>query len=429
MSHVDEGALHAYLDGALDEYSVAEARGIREHLDACASCAERLEVERGLRSDAHAMLGMAAPNVDLPSFEELRAYVERTRPTPSRESRRITRLSWAASVMLALGIGWMLRGGRLEPLVDSNNPSPVALAEQAGARMGREGPREGSPTSVADASGERVRPMEAGPTETIRRDAFESRTDLRSSVVATSSAGEDRADVSVSVAAEPAAAVSSVAADVDERAIDQSVSTEVLAAERFDAEALMTPAEQQTEPGVRQVMFDDVATGGSAGVDAVVGATDDTVPPRLVEADVVALEEPADAVDEDESRPERRRAESPTAFTSQFSAGRGSVRVVPEDDDRFDDEPLQSVPGFEVVASDNIGDGTVFLGTVATQRLEGEQMMQVFLLEPEVELDVLPVLDPSVNEVRVQAETGWVVLRGPRSEDELETLLMRLFPS
>jgi hypothetical protein len=105
------------------------------------------------------------------------------------------------------------------------------------------------------------------------------------------------------------------------------------------------------------------------------------------------------------------------------------VRVVPEDDDRFDDEPLQSVPGFEVVASDNIGDGTVFLGTVATQRLEGEQMMQVFLLEPEVELDILPVLDPSVNEVRVQAETGWVVLRGPRSEDELETLLMRLFPS
>ena len=50
------------------------------------------------------------------------------------------------------------------------------------------------------------------------------------------------------------------------------------------------------------------------------------------------------------------------------------------------------------------------------------------LLEPEIELDVLPVLDPGLNEVRVEAETGWVVLRGPRSEDELETLLMRLFP-
>ncbi|MGB1779598.1 MAG: hypothetical protein ACPHQP_08605 [Longimicrobiales bacterium] len=55
-------------------------------------------------------------------------------------------------------------------------------------------------------------------------------------------------------------------------------------------------------------------------------------------------------------------------------------------------------------------------------------MMQVFLLEPEVGLEVLPGLNANLNEVRVQAETGWVVLRGPRSEDELETLLMRLFP-
>ena len=77
MSHVDEGALHAYLDGALDEYPVAEARRIREHLDVCATCAERLEVERGLRSDAHAMLGMAAPVVDLPLLAG--SFIARTR--------------------------------------------------------------------------------------------------------------------------------------------------------------------------------------------------------------------------------------------------------------------------------------------------------------------------------------------------------------
>ena len=121
MSHVDEGALHAYLDGALDEYPAADARRIRDHLDSCAHCAERLEVERSLRTDAHAMLGMAAPSVELPSFEELRAYVERTRPTPSRVSVRITRLSWAASVMLALGVGWTLRGGRLEPIPEKRD--------------------------------------------------------------------------------------------------------------------------------------------------------------------------------------------------------------------------------------------------------------------------------------------------------------------
>ncbi len=405
MSHVDEGALHAYLDGALDEYPVAKARRIREHLDACAICTERLEVERALRSDAHAMLGMAAPNVDLPSFEELRAYVERTRPAPSRVSLRTTRLSWAASVMLALGIGWMLRGGRLEPVADLNSPATVALVEQEAVTMEGESPREGRPTSLADASVDEVRQITAGSTESIESDAFESRTDLRSSVVARSSAREGVSDVPVEVAAQRI----------------------VAAAELVDAEVLPTPAELPAESGVRKAVFDEVVTGSGAALNSLVGGNADTVPLRLSGADVVAVAEPA--VEEEEARPERRQVESPTAFTSQFSAGRGSVRVVPEDDDRFDDEPLQSVPGFEVVASDNIGDGTVFLGTVTTQRLEGEDMMQAFLLEPEVELDVLPLLDPSVNEVRVQAETGWVVLRGPRSEDELETLLMRLFPS
>ena len=46
-----------------------------------------------------------------------------------------------------------------------------------------------------------------------------------------------------------------------------------------------------------------------------------------------------------------------------------------------------------------------------------------------MEVDVLlPPLGTSLNEVRVQGETGWVILRGPRSGQELETLLMRLFP-
>ncbi len=113
MSHVDEGALHAYLDGALDEFPQAEAERIRAHLDACAECAERLGEERRIRSDAHAMLDLAAPAVEAPGLEELRAYVERTRPRKSRISR-MQRLGWAASVVLALGAGWMIREGQLQ---------------------------------------------------------------------------------------------------------------------------------------------------------------------------------------------------------------------------------------------------------------------------------------------------------------------------
>jgi hypothetical protein len=113
MSHVDKGALHAYLDGSLDEYPQAEAERVREHLDGCAVCAEMLEAERKVRADAEAMLALAVPDVDLPSLEELRAYVKRTRPIRQTASVRIYRMGWAASVVLALGTGWMLRGGAL----------------------------------------------------------------------------------------------------------------------------------------------------------------------------------------------------------------------------------------------------------------------------------------------------------------------------
>ena len=61
MSHVDKGALHAYLDGALDEYPAADAERIREHLDRCAECADRLCSGRKVGRDAADLLGLRAP--------------------------------------------------------------------------------------------------------------------------------------------------------------------------------------------------------------------------------------------------------------------------------------------------------------------------------------------------------------------------------
>ena len=402
MSHVDEGALHAYLDGALDEYPATEARRIRDHLDACSACAERLEAERGLRSDAHAMLGLAAPAVDMPSFEELRAYVERTRPATSRTTVRVTRLSWAASVMLALGVGWILRGGPMEPPADRTSAAPIAAAEVE-------------------------RSVSAGPAQSIESSAFESRPDLPARAVAAvdeaevaldkigAERSELEAPVAVLVTEASTSAVVAGGSEVSRVAGDPSLEED---------ESIRTSRSQGGAEPTGETALDAAMSDRAIEAPVSTIAVDDA-PDFLASTSVVAA---ADPVEEESARPERRRSESPTAFTSQFNAGRGGVRVVPEDDDRFDDEPLQSVPGFEVVATENIGDGLEFVGTVTTQRLEGEDMMQAFLLEPEIELDVLPVLDPGLNEVRVEAETGWVVLRGPRSEDELETLLMRLFP-
>jgi len=111
MSHIDEGALHAYLDGALDAYPAAEATRIREHLESCAACAARLAGERAIREEADAILEMTAPVVQMPPLEDLRALAEhRTRTSRVRGLSRMNRWSWAASVVLALGTGWMLRG-------------------------------------------------------------------------------------------------------------------------------------------------------------------------------------------------------------------------------------------------------------------------------------------------------------------------------
>ena len=406
MSHVDEGALHAYLDGALDEYPAAEQRRVREHLDLCPECAERLEVERAVRADAHAVLGLAEPAVEVPSFEELRAYVERTRPAPSRRSMGVVRWSWAASVILALGVGWMLRGSGVEsgPV---RGATQRADAEGSGSLLEPEGSsvRGSAVPMVAEAATEW---SDAEPTGAIDPDAFDARADLPTRSVA-SGTGASEADVT-----EPDVAGSASEAEENigvyaGRSADAISSDAVSAVDMAADEAAAPVAASEAQ---ESIPADLMAAGPQAGP-----------PANMVKADDGAAGEQGAAV-----LTERRRAESPTVFTSQFGAERGSVRIVSEEDDRLGDEPLQAVPGFEVVLTENIGDGRAFLGTVTTQRLESEDMMQVFLLEPDVALDVLPDLSADLNEVRVATETGWVVLRGPRSEDELETLLMRLFP-
>ena len=111
MSHVTEGDLHAYLDGALSLYPDEEARRIRGHLDECGECGRRLREEEDVREGATKVLARTDPGpVDAPPFEEIRrmAKVDHRRSQASPVSPLSTRLGWAASVVLALGTGWLL---------------------------------------------------------------------------------------------------------------------------------------------------------------------------------------------------------------------------------------------------------------------------------------------------------------------------------
>jgi anti-sigma factor RsiW len=109
MSHVDEGQLHAYLDGALPP---GDRERVDAHLAECPGCRQHLEEARALITRADALLALARP-------------VERPAP-PLHELRRPPLwwrvrgpVAWAATVVLAVGVGWVLRAAR-EPATNRN---------------------------------------------------------------------------------------------------------------------------------------------------------------------------------------------------------------------------------------------------------------------------------------------------------------------
>jgi len=128
MPHVDEGTLHAYLDG---ELPFAERKTLDVHLAECASCRTMLEEERALLDRASALLGAARPTErPAPPFEQLSV------PRPPRRSpwRVRTPVAWAASIALALGIGYYLRQPSTGPVASAPEQHDVALVQQANER-------------------------------------------------------------------------------------------------------------------------------------------------------------------------------------------------------------------------------------------------------------------------------------------------------
>ncbi len=116
MPHVDEGTLHAYLDGELPS---AERKTLETHFAECASCRTQLAEERALLERASALLGATRPvERPVPPFEQLRPRAPKRSPWRVR-----TPVAWAASIALALGLGYYLH----EPVA---HPA-AAIPEQA----------------------------------------------------------------------------------------------------------------------------------------------------------------------------------------------------------------------------------------------------------------------------------------------------------
>jgi len=374
MPHIDEGALHAYLDGALDEFPASEAERVRAHLEQCGACRERLDVERAVRDQAAAILSVASPHVVAPSFEELRAS-QRVRATGRQtSSHRLSRLGWAASLLLAVGVGWALRGGSTPADgFDAVAPEAGVVAASDGGVVVADAAAPDQPDLPA-ASTEQAGPAsgsgDAGPS------LLPSRTQL--------------GPVSVEVASFD---------DIDAAGFDRDL----------DVEAPPLPQAPAIEPTVAEAVV-LVADGDLAPVDA----------------------------SSDEARAaERERPRSPSEVVTLGSLsadapgigtlGRGSDVEPDGIDDLEDDEAPYSlvVPGLEVIDVRFRG-GVTPEGQVVRQRLASGETLEVIHLPVDVDPSTLEEAAPQDRELVLETGSGWIVMRAPVDRDELMELMTRL---
>ena len=129
MSHADDGTLHAYLDGQL---SPVERAQLEAHLASCPACRARLDEERGLIERADALLALATPpERAIPPFHQLRPSPSPPPPQPRPLWQFRLPAVWAATVLLALGLGWYLGGARAMRAPPLPPPGSVAKATRA----------------------------------------------------------------------------------------------------------------------------------------------------------------------------------------------------------------------------------------------------------------------------------------------------------
>lgn len=117
MRHVDDGTIHAWLDRQITD--PVEAAWLETHLRECVPCRARLADEQVTMAQAQALLAAVEPGTesDRPAFETLVARAGRSEDAGapaghhSQSAFRWWKLTaaWAASVALAVAIGWTAR--------------------------------------------------------------------------------------------------------------------------------------------------------------------------------------------------------------------------------------------------------------------------------------------------------------------------------
>lgn len=158
MSHIPEAELHAYLDQALPRLRCVE---IESHLAECTPCRTARDEIAALRDRTTAMLARLAPRRTVPPpLADLR---HRAAHRASEQARFRQRTAWAASVVVALGVGWgasylvHLPSGRAlatrtpaAPMIPAAAPAgPTRTSADTAAPASTEAPADEAPAILA----------------------------------------------------------------------------------------------------------------------------------------------------------------------------------------------------------------------------------------------------------------------------------------
>ena len=147
MPHLDEGTLHALLDG---EIPSAELAPIQAHLGGCADCRARLTEEQDLLAESDRLIEVLELPEAAPAVVPVRKAPRRVWPT---------RLAWAATVVLAAGLGYSARGGPLEPAPTPSRDSVVeARADEPAASEPAVSPAPPAPDPVSQSRDQALAP-------------------------------------------------------------------------------------------------------------------------------------------------------------------------------------------------------------------------------------------------------------------------------
>jgi hypothetical protein len=144
MSHLDEGTLHALLDGELD---LAEVSEIQMHLGSCVACGSRLQEVKQVLAEADRLVG----TMDVPAGAVAPAPAQRpvSRPSPPPLSQprdpgiwdeapvllvpdpidaSVRRKRWLLGLGVAAALGLVVGGGKL--ITDELKPGHPVLSER-----------------------------------------------------------------------------------------------------------------------------------------------------------------------------------------------------------------------------------------------------------------------------------------------------------